>query len=134
MFKVQIDDTNEIQVQTRKFNYKYAIDGSLANPLEATYAALAGCAGVYALKAARKLQKPATGIEIHCKSVVKPDNPGLPAKWVTEITFPDNWTDEEQSKILSSIKECAVKELLQHGQHIDFVTSSKEKENSIDLQ
>jgi uncharacterized OsmC-like protein len=125
MFKIEMNDTNRIKVQTRKFEYDYAVDGTLANPLEATYAALAACAGVYTLKAAKKLGKSTLGIEIHCKSVIKPENPSLPAKWLTEITFPEGWDDHEQSLILSAVKDCAVKELIQKGSQIEFVTQSK---------
>lgn len=122
MFKLEMKDSNQIQVQSRKHNYTYSIDGSLANPLEATYAALAGCAGVYTLKSAKKMGKSVEGIEIHCKSLVKPENPSLPAKWITDVTFPPGWSHEEKSEILAAIKNCAVKELIQKGQLIDFVT------------
>lgn len=130
MFKIEMNDTNRIKVQTRKFEYDYAVDGTLANPLEATYAALAACAGVYTLKAAKKLGKSTMGIEIHCKSVIKPENPTLPAKWLTEITFPDGWSDSEQSLILAAVKDCAVKELIQKGSQIEFVTQSKNMDQS----
>lgn len=128
MFKIEMNDTNKIKVKTRKFEYDYAVDGSLANPLEATYAALAACAGVYTLKAAKKLGKSTLGIEIHCKSVIKPENPTLPAKWLTEITFPEDWNESEQALILSAVKDCAVKELIQKGAQIEFVTQSKNME------
>lgn len=128
MFKLEMKDSNQIQVQSRKYNYTYSIDGSLANPLEATYAALAGCAGVYTLKAAKKMNKSVEGIEIHCKSIVKPENPSIPAKWITEITFPNTWSEEEKSQILTAVKTCAVKELIQKGQQIDFVTQESHSE------
>lgn len=125
MFKLEMSDSNQITVQTRKYTYNYSIDGSLANPLEATYAALAGCAGVYTLKAAKKMGKSAEGIQINCKSVIKPENPSLPTKWITEVTFPEGWNLEEKKIILSAIKNCAVKDLIQNGSNIDFVTEEK---------
>ncbi|MBN8536835.1 MAG: hypothetical protein J0M15_07260 [Deltaproteobacteria bacterium] len=125
MFSIEMNDSNQIQVQSRKFQYTYSVDGTLANPLEATYAALSGCAGVYALKASRKIGKSTIGMKINCKSVVKPENPSLPAKWMTEVSFPQGWNQEEKSIVLSAIKECAVKELINKGHQIDFVTEEK---------
>ncbi|MBL7543275.1 MAG: OsmC family protein [Bdellovibrionaceae bacterium] len=125
MFKLEMTDSNQIVVQARKYTYNYSIDGSLANPLEATYAALAGCAGVYVLKAAKKLGKSVVGIQIQCKSVIKPENPNLAAKWITEVYFPQGWHSEEKANLLAAIKNCAVKELIQNGSHIDFITEEK---------
>ncbi|GIL21262.1 MAG: hypothetical protein BroJett041_23760 [Candidatus Jettenia caeni] len=125
MFSLTLTDTQKIDVQSRKHTYNYAMDGSLPNPLEATYAALAACAGVYTHKAAKKLNKSVAGIQIECKSVVSSANPLIPAKWVTEITFTAEWNQEEKQAVIDSVAMCAVKELIAHGQSIEFVTVEK---------
>ena len=50
MFNVTLSNDARIEVRAPRHSYVYATDGSLPNPLESTYAALAGCAGVYARK------------------------------------------------------------------------------------
>lgn len=121
MFKTTVSDGAAITVQSRKHTYNYAIDNSLPNPLEATYAALVGCAGVYALKASKKINKSINGVEIEGKLVVKPDNPAMPQKWITTVHFPDGWSTEEKSYIMKEIKNCAVKELILNGANIEFI-------------
>ena len=45
MYSLTLDASPRIPVQGGKHSVAYATDGSLMNPLEAFYAALAGCAG-----------------------------------------------------------------------------------------
>ncbi|WP_415062601.1 OsmC family protein [Bdellovibrio sp.] len=121
MFGVEISSPN-IFVKSKNHSYTYAVDGSLPNPLEATYAALAGCAGVYALKVCKKLAKSPEGIKITCRPVNRADNPLTLSKWTTVIEFPEGWSEEEQNLVLAEVQKCAVKELISTGSQIQFVT------------
>lgn len=122
MFNTTLTDYTHIQVSSRKHQYDYATDGSKPNPLESTYASLAGCAGVYAIKAAKKLNKEVAGIKISSRPVTKPESPTVIGRWVTQVEFPEGWTHEEKDLVLSEVKKCAVKELLVMGHEIEFVT------------
>ncbi len=121
MYKTTLNNSSQIDVQSRKHTYGFSIDQSRPNPLEATYAALVGCAGVYALKAAKKINKSAEGLQIEGKLVVKPENPIIPQKWITTVQFPENWNNEEKSVVMKEIKNCAVKDLILHGADIEFI-------------
>lgn len=122
MFHVILEDSSNIHVQTRKHNYQYAIDGSKENPLEATFAALAGCAGVYALKYCKKHQLSAIGIKIQGKPYLDKMNPNMITKWVTEIEFPNHIDLVHQENIINEINQCAVKDLIQKGANVIFET------------
>jgi uncharacterized OsmC-like protein len=119
MFKVEIA-TPQIFVSSRRHRYGFAIDESLPNPLEATFAALAGCAGVYALKAAKKLGRDAGEIRITGRQVSRTDNPLLPTKWMTSVEFPETWPQADRETVIKAIQECAVKELILNGKDIQF--------------
>ncbi len=122
MFNLEIKDPNKIEVSSRKYTFTYATDGSKENPLEATYAALAGCAGVYALKACKKRELNPLGIKISGKPFVDRANPNMMSKWVTTISFPQDWPDADKKFVKEEIQACAVKELISHGQQIEFLT------------
>lgn len=122
MYNLDISDEKHLEVKSRKFKFNYAIDGSKENPIEATYAALAGCAGVYAIKACKKMQLSPLGIKIAGKPYMDRTNPLMLAKWLTNISFPEGWTDENKQIIISEIQKCAVKEMISKGFDIDFVT------------
>jgi uncharacterized OsmC-like protein len=123
MYQLTLDDSNQIQVTYKSHSIRYGLDGSLPNPLEATYAALAGCAGVYSRKACKSLQISAEGIEINCKPVVRNGNTLIPTRFVTEVRFPESFTPMQRMKILEEIRHCAVKQLIHEGTNIDFVTT-----------
>lgn len=123
MYQLELDDGNQIRVRYKNHLVSYGLDGSLPNPLEATYAALAGCAGVYARKACKALGISAAGIEIDCKLVVRSGNPLMPARFVTEVSFPEHLASAQRQRILDEIAQCAVKQLIQGGANIEFVTS-----------
>jgi len=123
MYQLSLDDGNQIQVSYKNHVIRYGLDGSLPNPLEATYAALAGCAGVYARKACKALQISAVGIEINCKPVVRSSNTLVPTRFVTEVHFPETFTPVQRETILEEIRQCAVKKLINEGQSVDFVTT-----------
>lgn len=123
MYQLDLDDSMRIDVHYKTHTVSYGLDGSLPNPLEATYAALAGCAGVYARKACKALSISAAGIWIDCKPVVRNGNPLIPARFVTEVRFPERFTPEQKLRILDEIGHCAVKELIHDGANIEFVTS-----------
>lgn len=123
MFSVQLASGPRIEVVGRRHAITYSTDGSLPNPLEATYAALAGCAGVYAKKACRELGIDDAGIGIRLKVVAQPDKPLLPARIVTALEFPERFTDDQKQVIRAAIDECAVKALMQRGDSIEFAVT-----------
>ena len=106
----------------------YATDGSLVNPLEATYAALTGCAGVYAMKACKTLGIPDEGITIFLRPTVHPSNPSMPVRFETTVSFPSRVTQEQRRAILASIEKCAVKGLIQNGDNIEFEVKAAESD------
>lgn len=120
MFNVVLAAGPRIEVRTRAHTISYATDGSLPNPLEATYAAIAGCAGVYARKACRELGIDDSGIAIDVRIVAQPDRPLLPSRIVTVLQFPDRFTAEQRAAIIDSVDKCAVKALMQRGDQIEF--------------
>lgn len=122
MYNLEINDPTNIEVKSKKFTFHYAIDGSRENPLEATYAALAGCAGVYALKACKKRELSALGIKISGKPYLDKANPSMITKWVTEVQFPTGWKQEDKDFVLEQIQMCAVKEMITKGHQIEFET------------
>ena len=122
MYRLTLDDSNQIHVQYKNHLISYGLDGSLPNPLEATYAALAGCAGVYSRKACKSLGIAFEGIEISCKPVVKTGgNVLIPSRFVTEVKFPERVTPTQRQTILEEISRCAVKLLIHEGPSIEFV-------------
>lgn len=123
MYKLDLNDSNQIHVRYKNHIVNYGLDGSLPNPLEATYAALAGCAGVYSRKACKALDISAEGIEIDCKPVVRNGNTLIPARFVTEVRFPQRFTPPQRQRILDEVSRCAVKQLIHDGANIEFVTS-----------
>jgi uncharacterized OsmC-like protein len=123
MYQLDLDDGGQLHVRYKTHTISYGLDGSLPNPLEATYAALAGCAGVYSRKACKAMDISAEGIGIDCKPVVRNGNPLVPARFNTEVRFPDRFTREQRQRILAEINRCAVKELIHDGAEIEFVTS-----------
>lgn len=120
MFNVVLANGPRIDVTGKRHAIAYATDGSLPNPLEATYAAMAGCAGVYAKKACKELGIDDTGIAISLKVVSRPEKPLLPGRMVTAVEFPARIGPEQRAVILASIEQCAVKDLIQHGAEIEF--------------
>jgi uncharacterized OsmC-like protein len=122
MYRLALDESAQLHVHYKQHVVSYGLDGSLVNPLEATYAALAGCAGVYSRKACKALQISAAGIEINCKPVVRSGNMIVPQRFVTDITFPEHITAEQRQRILDEVSNCAVKQLIHEGANVEFVT------------
>jgi len=120
MYSTVVDNSPLIKVSTSKHEASYAVNGSLMNPLEAFYAALAGCAAVYAKKACKELGIPAEGIEIGCKPFAGPGGPLTLARFKTEVRFPEQFTAEQKAAVLESIAHCAVKEIVIDGGDIEF--------------
>lgn len=123
MYSTVVDSTPLIKVSSSKYEANYALDGSLMNPLEAFYAALAACAAVYAKKACKPLGISAAGIEINCKPFAGPGGPLTLAKFKTEIRFPAGFTAEQKAAVIDSIAHCAVKEVVADGPNIEFSVS-----------
>lgn len=120
MYSVSVNDTPVITVAGSKHQVSYAVDGSLMNPLEAFYATLAGCAGVFAKKACKELGISAEGIQISCKPFAGPGGPLTLAKFKTSVTFPATFTPEQKSAVLDAITHCAVKTIVADGAAVDF--------------
>jgi len=120
MYRAIIDQTPVIKVSAGKHEAVYAHDGSLMNPLEAFYAALAGCAAVFAKKACKARGVPAEGIEISCKPFAGPGGPLTLARFKTEVRFPAAFPAEHKEAVRQSIAACAVKEIVKDGAAIDF--------------
>ena len=122
MYQLNLNDSNQIHVQYKNHTISYGLDGSLPNPLEATYAALAGCAGVYSRKACKALDISAEGISINCKPVVTATGTLVPKRFVTDVHFPERFTPAQRERILADVAQCAVKQLIHQGAGIEFVT------------
>lgn len=121
MFTLVMEDSPQLHVKSRQHQFDYAVDGSLANPLEATYAALTGCAGVYARKACLALGVTPVGIVISCKPTARPDSPLMPSKITTDVKFPEQFNPEMRQTVMDSILACPVKSLIMSGSDIEFI-------------
>lgn len=126
MYDLEVTNATSIEVKSKKFTFNYAIDGSKENPLEATYAALAGCAGVYALKACKKMNISPLGIKISGRPYMDRTNPSMITKWVTAISFPADWNEDNKNFVIAEIQKCAVKEMISKGSTIEFATEEVE--------
>jgi len=120
MYSVTVSSSPVIKVASNKHEVRYAVDGSLMNPLEAFYATLAGCAAVFAKKACKELGVAPDGIEIDCKPFAGPGGPLTLAKFKTEVKFPDQFSAEQKAKVLDVITHCAVKKIVDGGAEISF--------------
>lgn len=120
MYKTTLHDTPIITVSSRGDSVSYSINNTKMNPLEAFYASLAGCAGVYAKKACMSLGVSAEGIEINC--IPKSGSSGLLSlsKFTTQIRFPEHFTEDQKSTIIDNVSHCAVKEVVLKGHEVDF--------------
>src|SRR5574343_1798814 len=120
MYNTVVDSTPLIKVPSAEHEANYSVNGSLMNPLEALYAALAACAAVYTKKACKELGISAAGIVIDCKPFTGAGGPLTLAKFRSEVRFPDHFTAEQKAKVLDSIAHCAVTEIVKDGANIDF--------------
>ena len=120
MYATIVDATPLIKVTSAKHEANYAVNGSLMNPLEAFYAALAACAAVYAKKACKELGVSPEGIAIGCKPFSGPGGPLTLAKFHSTVRFPTHFSAEQKATVLESIAHCAVKEIVIDGANIDF--------------
>ena len=123
MYTVTIENSPVIAVAGGKHVATYAVDGSHMNPLEAFYAALAGCAAVYARKACRELDISADGIRIDCRPFAGPGGSLSLARFKTEVSFPGRFSPDQKARILDAIGQCAVKKIVEAGGEVDFSVS-----------
>ena len=128
MFNLLLVPGARIEVRGKQHAYHYATDGSAPNPLESTYAALAGCAGVYAKKACRELAVDDAGIAIDLRIVAKAGQPLMPSRIVTTVEFPARFEAGQRAHVLALIEKCAVKAMMQEGSSIDFAVEEKRPE------
>lgn len=120
MYNTVVDSTPLIKVTSAKHEASYSVNGSLMNPLEAFYAALAACAAVYTKKACKELGISPEGIVIDCKPFTGTGGPLTLAKFRSEVRFPAHFTAEQKAAVLDSVAHCAVKEIVKDGSSIDF--------------
>ncbi len=123
MFSIVVDNSPVIKVSGARHEVNFGMDGSFMNPLEGFYATLAACAAVYAKKACQEIGVSAEGMEIGCKPFVGTGGPLSLARFKTEIRFPAHFTDDQKSRVLASVEQCAVKKIVQNGTNIDFLTA-----------
>ena len=123
MYSVDVDDSKVITVRGGKHQVSYAVDGSLMNPLEAFYAVLASCAAVYAKKECKAMGVSAAGIRIGCKPFAGHGGPLTLARFRTEVSFPEHFSEEQRERVLLAINDCAVKKIVQRGAEIAFSVS-----------
>lgn len=126
MYNLTLSDGAAIDVTYRTHTFKFSIDNTCPNPLEAFYGALAGCAGVYAKKACKTLGISDAGIAINLRPIVKAGNPLIPEKIITTVTFPAHFDANSRAAILESISCCAVKEVVKIGADIQFTVAEAE--------
>ncbi len=127
MFGTTLEKGPRITVNSRRHVFEYATDGSLPNPLDATYAALAGCAAVYAKKACRELSIDDTGIRIDVRVISHPAQPLMPARVVTQVMFPERFDPAQRARVLASVERCPVKALIQAGRGIEFTVAEADE-------
>lgn len=120
MYELTVQDNAQLEVTSRKHRFIYSVDGSQANPLDSAYAALTGCAGVYAKKACEQMGISAEGIQILCRAVGRGAHPLIPSKVIFKIAFPKRFTDGERVKVKNSIQQCPVKMLIANGYQTEF--------------
>ncbi|TXI75794.1 MAG: OsmC family peroxiredoxin [Flavobacteriales bacterium] len=120
MYAVTVQESPVINVKAGRHEAVYAVDGSAMNPLEALYAALAGCAAVFAKKACKELGISPLGIDIHCKPFAGPGGPLTLSKFKTEVRFPEHFSAEQRATVLEAIRLCAVKKIVEGGAEISF--------------
>jgi uncharacterized OsmC-like protein len=122
MYQLTLDGSKQFDVHYKDTVQSYAVDGSHLNPLEATFSALAGCAGVYAYKACKALGLSCEGISIRTRAVMRSGDLLMPARLVTEVTFPDHFSVDQRAQVLEQINLCAVKNMIHEGAGIVFET------------
>ena len=120
MYSLELTGGAELSVSHRSHVSSFAMDDSAPNPLEAFYAAVTACAGVYAHKACVALALDSAGIAISCKPFAQPGNPLVPKKIRTMVRFPARFTLPQRAAILENIASCAVKEIVSAGSSIAF--------------
>lgn len=120
MYKTTVGKSPLITVTAGKHEASYAVDGSLMNPLEAFYASLAACAAVFVKKACKELGVSPEGVEIDCKPYAGPGGPLTLAKFRTELKFPEGFSAEQKARVIDSVANCAVKDIVVSGPEIDF--------------
>lgn len=116
MFTLSLTDSPRLAARDRRGrNYVWATDGSLPNPLEATLAAVAGCAGVFAQKACHAQGVSAEGIEIGVRPRSQPGNPLAITAIEIDVLLPAALDTAQRAAVLASVEDCPVKAMLQAG-------------------
>lgn len=123
MYSVAVQSSPVITVASSKHQAVYSVDGSSMNPLEAFYAALAGCAAVFAKKACKEAGISPDGINISCKPFAGSGGPLTLSKFKTEVSFPEHFSAEQKTRVLDAVAHCAVKKIVETGADIGFTVA-----------
>lgn len=124
MYKVHVDDTPVIRVETRSKSLTFAVDSSAMNPLEGFYATLAGCAAVYVKKACKELGVSASGIRVNARPRAGKAGALSLERFETELSFPDGFSEEQRQAVIESVNHCAVKEVVMQGAQVEFTCAA----------
>ena len=124
MFTLTLDGSSKLDVRSRSGITRFSMDGSAPNPYEGALAALAGCAGVYAHKACVKAGISPTGIDIALKPMAAAGSTDIRRIQIL-ASFPDDFPEELVDTVLASISDCPVKELILHGNEIEFSIAAR---------
>lgn len=120
MYSVEVSESPVITVSGQRHEVRYAVDGSLMNPLEGFYACLAGCAAVYAKKACKEIGQSPAGIHIQCRPIAGSGGAVSLGRFRTEVQFPEHFSPEDRARVLEAIGHCAVKEIVTSGCGVGF--------------
>ena len=88
--------------------------------LQSEYSLWSRNAELGTLAACKELGISPEGIHISCKPFAGPGGPLTLAKFKTEVRFPEAFSAEQKTKVLDAITHCAVKNIVEVGNGIEF--------------
>jgi uncharacterized OsmC-like protein len=91
---------------------------------------LAGCAGVYAHKACVKAGVSPEGISIALKPTAAPGGTDI-RRIQIQANFPEDFPADLVDAVLASISECPVKEMIRHGNEIEFAIVARTADDAV---
>ena len=98
MYSVSVQESPVINVKAGRHEAVHAVDGSAMNLLEAFYAALAGCAAVFAKKACKELGISPLASTSTASPSPAPGGPLTLSKFKTEVRFPEHFSAEQRRR------------------------------------
>lgn len=130
MFTLTLDGSPQLDVRSRNGVTRFAMDGSAPNPFEGALATLAGCAGVYAHKACLKAGVSPAGIAIALKPTAAAGGTDIRRIQIV-ASFPADFPADQVDAVLASIGDCPVKEMIRHGNEIDFSIVARTADDAV---